>query len=239
MFGAIPLQSSDSRIILQQLLQFKRDHTIFDAGFRPPAFRRDFPSQFEPSKAIPITLKRKKNEKTDGEQPNKRAKQTKKEAAARKKKYGREDEVGVLDMAREEGNGPHAIGTTNEQNTYSVNPRSQAKPSKPAPPNSNSTKGGKPVCQAGPKALIELIHCWKNKARIRATQGIRDIHVLHAPLVANITSLSVARRGPTSLSGTRDIVQRPQPAPVHNEASKIKRWAEARCVWAFGVNLGI
>ncbi|KAJ7128434.1 hypothetical protein C8R44DRAFT_732773 [Mycena epipterygia] len=86
MFGAIPLQSSDSRIILQQLLQFKKDQTIFDAGFRPPAFRRDFPSQFEPSKAIPITLKRKKNEKADGEQPNQRAKQTKKEAAARKKK---------------------------------------------------------------------------------------------------------------------------------------------------------
>ncbi|KAJ7137063.1 hypothetical protein C8R44DRAFT_948832 [Mycena epipterygia] len=86
MFGAIPLQSSDSGIILQQMLKFNRDHTIFDAGFRPPTFRRDFSSQFEPSKAIPITLKRKSDGKTDAEQPNKRAKQFKPDVVAGKKK---------------------------------------------------------------------------------------------------------------------------------------------------------
>ncbi|KAJ7136777.1 hypothetical protein C8R44DRAFT_728741 [Mycena epipterygia] len=70
MFEAIPLRSSDLGIILQQMLpKFNRDHTIFEAGFRPPTFRRDFLSQFGPSKALPIALKRKRSEKTDGEQP--------------------------------------------------------------------------------------------------------------------------------------------------------------------------
>ncbi|KAJ7090528.1 hypothetical protein C8R44DRAFT_891962 [Mycena epipterygia] len=70
MFAVFPLRSSDSGIVLQQMLKFNRDHTIFDAGFRPPTFRRDSPSQFEPSTAIPvtlkpITLKRKANENID------------------------------------------------------------------------------------------------------------------------------------------------------------------------------
>ncbi|KAF8169604.1 hypothetical protein K438DRAFT_1774188 [Mycena galopus ATCC 62051] len=78
MFSAIPTTSTESSVLVQQMLAFKRDHTIFDEEFRPPIFRRDRPSHFPPTEAIPVVvkgvLKRKKNEKIKAEKPAKRAK---------------------------------------------------------------------------------------------------------------------------------------------------------------------
>ncbi|KAJ7283204.1 hypothetical protein C8J57DRAFT_1675521 [Mycena rebaudengoi] len=78
MFSAIPTTSTKSGVLVQQLLAFKRDHTIFDKEFRPPTFRRDRPSHFPPTVPIPVvvndTSKRKKNEEVDAEKPAKRVK---------------------------------------------------------------------------------------------------------------------------------------------------------------------
>jgi hypothetical protein len=64
--------------LVQQMLAFKRDHTIFDDELRPPLFRRDRPSYFPPTKPIPVqikgALKRKGNAGVDEEKPPKRAK---------------------------------------------------------------------------------------------------------------------------------------------------------------------
>lgn len=39
----------------QKISNLNRDHTIFDKTFRPPTFRRDRPSHFMPTEAIPAT----------------------------------------------------------------------------------------------------------------------------------------------------------------------------------------
>ncbi|KAJ6537048.1 hypothetical protein B0H19DRAFT_1079425 [Mycena capillaripes] len=56
MFTAIPSNSTKSGILAQQMLRFKRDHTIFDPELRPPLFRRDRPSHFSPTKSIPVAV---------------------------------------------------------------------------------------------------------------------------------------------------------------------------------------
>jgi hypothetical protein len=78
MFSAITSQSMRSDDLVQQMLAFKRDHTIFDEELRPPLFRRDRPSYFPPTKPIPVqikgALKRKGNAGVDEEKPPKHAK---------------------------------------------------------------------------------------------------------------------------------------------------------------------
>ncbi|KAJ7318307.1 hypothetical protein DFH08DRAFT_819914 [Mycena albidolilacea] len=78
MFSAITSQSMRSDDLVQQMLAFKRDHTIFDDELRPPLFRRDRPSYFPPTKPIPVqikgALKRMGNAGVDEEKPPKRAK---------------------------------------------------------------------------------------------------------------------------------------------------------------------
>ncbi|KAJ7240717.1 hypothetical protein C8J57DRAFT_1527386 [Mycena rebaudengoi] len=68
MFSAIPTTSTKSGVLFQQMLAFKRDHTIFDKEFRPPTFRRDRRSRFHPTDPIPVvvndTSKRKKTKKS-------------------------------------------------------------------------------------------------------------------------------------------------------------------------------
>jgi hypothetical protein len=79
MFSAITKSTSTrSDILVQQMLAFKRDHTIFDEELRPPLFRRDRPSYLPPTERIPVeikgTLKRKGGDELDEEKPTKRAK---------------------------------------------------------------------------------------------------------------------------------------------------------------------
>ncbi|KAF8155106.1 hypothetical protein K438DRAFT_1777814 [Mycena galopus ATCC 62051] len=90
MFSAIPTTSTESGVLVQQMLAFKRDHMIFDEEFRPPIFRRDRPSHFPPTDPIPVVvkdvLKRKKNEEIKAEKP---AKQAKPEPKKEQKRGGR------------------------------------------------------------------------------------------------------------------------------------------------------
>ncbi|KAJ7351230.1 hypothetical protein DFH08DRAFT_805964 [Mycena albidolilacea] len=85
MFSAITTSTSTrSDVLVQQMLAFKRDHTIFDEELRPPLFRRDRPSYLPPTERIPVeikgTLKRKGGDGLDDEKPMKRAKSGPKKA---------------------------------------------------------------------------------------------------------------------------------------------------------------
>ncbi|KAJ6563351.1 hypothetical protein DFH09DRAFT_1082408 [Mycena vulgaris] len=77
-FGAIPSTCRRSGALIQQMLAFKSDHTIFDEELRPPIFRRDRPSHFPPTDPIPVVmngaLKGKENEEIGAERPVKRMK---------------------------------------------------------------------------------------------------------------------------------------------------------------------
>ncbi|KAJ7811178.1 hypothetical protein B0H14DRAFT_3479973 [Mycena olivaceomarginata] len=70
--------STRSNVLVQQMLAFKCDHTIFDEELRPPLFRRDRPSYLLPTERISVeikgTLKRKGGDELDEEKPTKRAK---------------------------------------------------------------------------------------------------------------------------------------------------------------------
>ncbi|KAJ7671904.1 hypothetical protein B0H17DRAFT_1141327 [Mycena rosella] len=68
MFDVICVPSGKAAVWFKQMMEFNRDHTIYDTQFRPPKFRRDDPSFSAPTEAIPVIVKR------PGEQPNKRAK---------------------------------------------------------------------------------------------------------------------------------------------------------------------
>ncbi|KAJ7307927.1 hypothetical protein DFH08DRAFT_824012 [Mycena albidolilacea] len=83
---------------VQQMLAFKRDHTMFNEELRPPLFRRDRPSYFPPTKPIPVQIKSTLNRKgdlvVDEEKPPKRTKSCSK--TERKKegpKCQRDDEI--------------------------------------------------------------------------------------------------------------------------------------------------
>ncbi|KAJ6516998.1 hypothetical protein DFH09DRAFT_1099266 [Mycena vulgaris] len=70
MFNAIPTTSTNSGVLVQQMLAFKRDHTIFDEECRPPTFRRDRSSHVPPTESIPAVVndapKRKEERKGRG-----------------------------------------------------------------------------------------------------------------------------------------------------------------------------
>ncbi|KAJ6486315.1 hypothetical protein DFH09DRAFT_1291598 [Mycena vulgaris] len=54
MFAALESPPAKSGVLVQQMLKFKRDHTVFDEEFQPPTFRRDRPSHIQPNIAIPV-----------------------------------------------------------------------------------------------------------------------------------------------------------------------------------------
>ncbi|KAJ7914599.1 hypothetical protein B0H13DRAFT_2460520 [Mycena leptocephala] len=62
-------------VLTQEMLKFNRDHTWFDQEFRPPMFRRDRPSDWLPSHAIPVVvggglnLKRRVDDEPEDEKP--------------------------------------------------------------------------------------------------------------------------------------------------------------------------
>ncbi|KAJ7879860.1 hypothetical protein B0H13DRAFT_1892023 [Mycena leptocephala] len=78
MFSAIPSTSTRSGVLVQQMLAFKSDHTIFEEELGPPIFRRDRPSHFPPTDPIPVVvngaLERKESEEIGAERPVKRVK---------------------------------------------------------------------------------------------------------------------------------------------------------------------
>jgi hypothetical protein len=79
MFGAIPWPAGNSDTLAGRMEGFKRTHAFYDPGFRPPTFRRDDPSIFVPTAAIPIQLKRKGDGDIEEERkPAKRPKTSKK-----------------------------------------------------------------------------------------------------------------------------------------------------------------
>ncbi|KAJ7483763.1 hypothetical protein B0H11DRAFT_2231915 [Mycena galericulata] len=79
MFAAIPLTSVQSGILTQRMLKFNADHATYDRDYRPPTYRRDDPSIFKPTAAIPVLLKREGSAEIEGEKPAKRAKTAKKD----------------------------------------------------------------------------------------------------------------------------------------------------------------
>jgi hypothetical protein len=89
MFSAITSTSTCSDALVQEMLAFKRDHTIFDEELRPPLFRHGRPSYFPPTKPIPVqikgTLKRKGDVVVDEEKPPKRAKNPVQRQSVRKR----------------------------------------------------------------------------------------------------------------------------------------------------------
>ncbi|KAJ7679609.1 hypothetical protein B0H17DRAFT_1139138 [Mycena rosella] len=74
MFGAIRVPSGKAAVCFKRMMEFNRDHTIYDAQFRLPTFRRDDPSFSAPTEAIPVIVKRPGELKIEGERPMKRAK---------------------------------------------------------------------------------------------------------------------------------------------------------------------
>ncbi|KAJ7274609.1 hypothetical protein C8J57DRAFT_1591763 [Mycena rebaudengoi] len=78
MFSALPNTSTKSGVLVQQMLTFKCDHTIFDKEFQPPTVQCDWTSNFPPTDPIPVAVndvpKRKKREEVDAEKPTKRVK---------------------------------------------------------------------------------------------------------------------------------------------------------------------
>ncbi|KAF8135896.1 hypothetical protein K438DRAFT_1786700 [Mycena galopus ATCC 62051] len=87
MFGATPFPNGTATELAAQMLKFN----IYDPESRPPTFRREDSSISTPTTAIPVTLtlKRKANEKIEGERRAKKAKSSKKPGIApSKKKYG-------------------------------------------------------------------------------------------------------------------------------------------------------
>ncbi|KAJ6595534.1 hypothetical protein DFH09DRAFT_1072508 [Mycena vulgaris] len=56
MFAALESSPAESGVLVQQMLKFKRDHTVFDEEFQPPTFRRDRPSHIQPNIAIPVVV---------------------------------------------------------------------------------------------------------------------------------------------------------------------------------------
>ncbi|KAJ7108834.1 hypothetical protein C8R43DRAFT_962781 [Mycena crocata] len=57
MFAATAGPNSDKSVAwLKKLLRFKKAHTFFDHDFRPPTFRREYPSQSTPTEAISVIL---------------------------------------------------------------------------------------------------------------------------------------------------------------------------------------
>ncbi|KAJ6521137.1 hypothetical protein DFH09DRAFT_1097913 [Mycena vulgaris] len=57
MFAALESSPAKSGVLVQQMLKFKRDHTVFDEKeFQPPTFRRDRPSHIQPNIAIPVVV---------------------------------------------------------------------------------------------------------------------------------------------------------------------------------------
>ncbi|KAJ7667359.1 hypothetical protein B0H17DRAFT_1210257 [Mycena rosella] len=73
MFGAIRVPSGKAAVWFKRMMEFNRDHTIYDAQFRLPTFRRDDPSFSAPTEAIPVIVKRPGELKIEGERPKKRA----------------------------------------------------------------------------------------------------------------------------------------------------------------------
>ncbi|KAJ7872681.1 hypothetical protein B0H14DRAFT_2570183 [Mycena olivaceomarginata] len=69
MFGATPLRKGTTGEVTAQMIRFNKAHTIYDPEFRPPTFRREDPSIFTPTTAIPVilALKRKGSEDIEGE----------------------------------------------------------------------------------------------------------------------------------------------------------------------------
>ncbi|KAJ6546272.1 hypothetical protein DFH09DRAFT_1087906 [Mycena vulgaris] len=56
MFAALESSPAESGVLVQQMLKFKRDHTVFDEEFQPRTFRRDRPSHIQPNIAIPVVV---------------------------------------------------------------------------------------------------------------------------------------------------------------------------------------
>jgi hypothetical protein len=54
MFSAIPSASTKSADLVQQMLTFNCDHTIFDKELRPLIFGHDRPSHSPPSATVPV-----------------------------------------------------------------------------------------------------------------------------------------------------------------------------------------
>ncbi|KAJ7438877.1 hypothetical protein FB451DRAFT_1378111 [Mycena latifolia] len=82
MFTAVPLSAKTASVALKHMLQFNRAHTVYDADFRPPMYRRDSPSYSESTEAIPILVKRRGDEEMGEERPKKRAKRPNREPPA-------------------------------------------------------------------------------------------------------------------------------------------------------------
>lgn len=75
MFASIPLPAATSGEVATHMVRFNNAHTVYDPDLRPPIFRREFPSHTEPTKAIPVVVKRKNtDEDLDAERPKKRGK---------------------------------------------------------------------------------------------------------------------------------------------------------------------
>ncbi|KAJ7673387.1 hypothetical protein B0H17DRAFT_1140985 [Mycena rosella] len=74
MFGTIRVPSGKAAVWFKRMMEFNRNHTIHDAQFRPPTFRRDDPSFSAPTEAIPVIVKRLGELQIEGERPKKRAK---------------------------------------------------------------------------------------------------------------------------------------------------------------------
>jgi hypothetical protein len=101
MFGAIPLRKGTTGEVTAQMLRFNKAHTIYDPEFRPPTFRREDPSIFTPTTAIPVilALKRKGSEDIEGEKSAKKVKRSKNPGtAASKKKVRLEQASGATTM---------------------------------------------------------------------------------------------------------------------------------------------
>ncbi|KAJ7823302.1 hypothetical protein B0H14DRAFT_2597955 [Mycena olivaceomarginata] len=100
-FGAIPLRKGTTGEVTTQVLRFNKAHTIYDPEFRPPTFRREDPSIFTPTTAIPVilALKRKGSEDIEGEKSAKKVKRSKNPGmAASKKKVRMEQASGATTM---------------------------------------------------------------------------------------------------------------------------------------------
>ncbi|KAJ7305681.1 hypothetical protein DFH08DRAFT_824982 [Mycena albidolilacea] len=78
MFGAISWPDVKSGALAGRMEGFKRTHTFYDPNLRLPTLRRDDPSIFVPTAAIPVRLKRKADGNIEEDKkPVKRAKRSK------------------------------------------------------------------------------------------------------------------------------------------------------------------
>jgi hypothetical protein len=69
-----PFTNGTTAELTAQMLKLNKEHTTYEPEFHSPTFRREDPSIFTPTTAIPVTvtLKRKGNEKIKGEKPKRK-----------------------------------------------------------------------------------------------------------------------------------------------------------------------